>query len=66
MTTIAIKCLECKKLVEFEADEVGLEAWYNGALIQQALPDLPASLREMLITEICPACFDKLFTEEDM
>jgi hypothetical protein len=64
--TIAIKCVECGKVVEFEVDEVGLEAWYNGALIQQALPDLPASLREMLITEICPACFDKLFTEEDM
>jgi hypothetical protein len=63
--TIAIKCVECSKLVEFDVDEQGLEAWYNGALIQQALPDLPASLREMLITEICPACFDKLFTEED-
>jgi hypothetical protein len=29
------------------------------------LPDPPASLREMLITRICPTCFAKLFAEED-
>jgi hypothetical protein len=58
-----ITCVECRKPVEFEVDELGIAAWRHGDLIQHALPDLPASLREMLITQICPICFDKLFAE---
>jgi hypothetical protein len=63
--TIAIKCVECSKLVEFDVDEQGLADWHAGILIQHALPELEAPLREMLITQLCPTCFDKLFAEED-
>jgi hypothetical protein len=62
---IMIHCIECKEPVEFEVDEEGLADWHAGILIQHALPELEAPLREMLITQICPKCFDKLFAEED-
>jgi len=33
--------------------------WKSGRLIQDAMPSVPAEQREMLITGICPECWDK-------
>lgn len=44
-------------LVETE----GLKAWHNGIKIQDALPDLTPEERELLITGICPECWNKSF-----
>lgn len=43
-------------------------AWKSGVLIQDALQSVPAEQREMLITGICPECWDKVmkpFDEEE-
>jgi hypothetical protein len=34
-------------------------AWKSGMLIQDAIQSVPAEQREMLITGICPGCWDK-------
>ena len=34
-----------------------LEAWQNGKLAQDAFPYLTDDQREILISELCPACF---------
>jgi hypothetical protein len=65
MIEIAVNCVGCDKLVKFEVDEQGLIDWQNGALVQHAFPELEAPLREMLLTQLCPACFDKLFSWDD-
>ena len=41
--------------------------WSDGELAQVAFPYLSADEREMLITGICPTCWDKMFDdgEED-
>lgn len=41
-------------------------AWENGDLLaQEAFPYLTASEREILISGICPKCWDKMFPEEE-
>jgi hypothetical protein len=65
MIEIAVNCIGCDKLVKFEVDEQGLIDWQNGALVQHAFPELESSLREMLLTKLCPACSDKLFSWGD-
>lgn len=37
----------------------------NGELIQNAMPYLNAEEREMLISGICPSCWNNMFNEED-
>ena len=36
-------------------------AWQNGELAQNAFPYLSAEEREMLISGICPTCWEKTF-----
>ena len=36
-------------------------AWEDGELVQNAFPYLSADEREMLISGICPTCWDKMF-----
>jgi hypothetical protein len=60
-TEIENKCFHCgganKILVETEY----LEKWYNGALIQEAFPNLTSNERELIQTGIHPECWDKMF-----
>lgn len=40
----------------------GFTNWYvKGMLIQEALPDITATEREILISNICPDCQKKIF-----
>ena len=39
--------------------------WQDGALAQDAFPYLSANEREMLISGICPTCWDKMFPTEE-
>lgn len=41
-------------------------AWENGdLLVQEAFPYLTASEREILISGICPTCWDKVFGSDE-
>jgi hypothetical protein len=42
-----------------------LAAWRSGTLIQRAFPEMPADQRELLITGTHPACWDRLFAEDE-
>lgn len=63
--TFEDNCVVCGKPYSVEVDEEGWNAWRNGELIQNALPDMTAGDREFLISQICPTCFDDLFKEDD-
>ena len=56
--------LTCPFCGENHAVEVNLaqyEAWQNGELIQNAMPDLAPTEREQLISGLCPKCQAKMF-----
>lgn len=61
-----IKCFNCGKEVELPITQTQVDNWHKkGTLIQREFPELSASQREMLLTEICPECWDEIFKEEE-
>ena len=58
-------CPFCGKeyMCEFPTD--GYEKWMGGELIQKAMPAVPASVREWLISGICLGCQESIFGEEE-
>ena len=60
---VEIKCKTCGTGVEIECDPNDWVAWYEGKLIQDAMPYLTVDQREVLISGMCGVCFDNLFSE---
>lgn len=64
LSEITLRCRICGKTSTAVVSTQGLRDWANGALIQNALPELSPEQRELLISSLCSTCFDKLFAEE--
>ena len=61
MMVLGTSCPICGKHQVITVDADGYTAWNEGALIQDALPELTASEREALITGICDDCWNLSF-----
>lgn len=59
------KCPWCGKENIVKVKEEDWKRYKNGELIQRAFPYLNGDEREMLITGICPECWNKEFDEEE-
>lgn len=59
------RCPNCGEIHDIWVPIEGYRRWQAGALIQEALPELPAKDRELLITGLCDKCFAKLSVEDD-
>lgn len=60
---VEVECVNCKKKHTIIVPIAGYKLWASGqALIQDALPGLSADERELLVSNICPACWNKLFS----
>lgn len=64
---INIKCASCGTMYKIKFTEEQyqrLVQWKAGKMnIQDALPDLSADDRELLISSICGKCYDKMFKD---
>lgn len=58
---IEITCPFCGAPHYVACSAEGFEAWQNGELIQNALPELTPTEREQLISRICPECQKSIF-----
>lgn len=59
-------CPLCGKAHEVMVYAEDFDAWQNGDLLaQEAFPYLTVTEREILISGICPDCWDKMFSEEE-
>lgn len=56
-------CLWCNKEHNVRVPLSGLIKWESGSLIQDALPTLSAGDRELLISNTCESCFQKMCEE---
>ena len=63
--SIVTSCPFCGHANFVEVNEDDYFEWYNGALAQNAFPYLSADEREMLISGICPTCWEKTFGGEE-
>ena len=59
--TVVTRCPFCGRGNEVEVNEMDYLDWEGGELAQVAFPYLSAEEREMLISGICPTCWDKMF-----
>ena len=59
-------CPFCGHAHEVAVNEDDYFSWmFDGDLVQTAFPYLSANEREMLISGICPTCWNKTFAGED-
>jgi len=57
-----IVCGSCKQEYNIVADRNDMEAWLSGdKLIQDALGYLSGAERELLLTQTCNNCYQKMF-----
>ena len=54
-------CPFCKRGHEVEVNESDYWDWDDGVHVQDAFPYLSAGERELLVSGICPTCWDKMF-----
>jgi hypothetical protein len=62
---IITACPFCGHANEIEVNEEDYWDWQDGELVQNAFPYLSADEREMLISGICPTCWEKTFGGEE-
>jgi hypothetical protein len=63
-TVVDVPCHFCKEATALTVSVQGLADWQNGELIQNALPELNADQRELLISGTCGTCWDGMFPPE--
>lgn len=59
--TIKVKCPKCGKTYYLHVYPEDWKNYQEGMLVQDAFPYLSADERELLLSKICPDCWDKLF-----
>jgi hypothetical protein len=62
---IPTRCPSCTKTFVIEVPDSEFEAWQGGVLIQNAMPSVPADVREQLVSGIDPKCWDEMFSEAE-
>ena len=62
---VAAPCRLCNEVTDLTVNVEGFVAWQGGKLIQEALPELDADQRELLISGTCPTCWEKMFPSEE-
>ena len=63
--TVVTACPFCGCANEVEVNESDYWDWQDGELAQVAFPYLNPDEREMLVSGICPACWDEMFPDDD-
>ncbi len=61
----AKKCVICHDFVEIEMSAEGYKKYIEGALIQDAFPNMRVEDREFLISGICKNCQKDIFDRRD-
>lgn len=56
-----LPCIGCHKTSEVEVDFTSYQRYKNGALIQDAFPNLTPEQRELIQTGTHPSCWDAIF-----
>lgn len=63
---VQITCNCCGKEFLIPCNKEDFEDYVNGnKLIQEAFPYMPAELRELFVSGICPKCWNNIFPEDE-
>lgn len=61
VVSLHVLCRKCQNRFPITANQEDLMAWKAGRLIQDVLPYLNEDERELLISNTCQSCFNKMF-----
>ena len=63
---VDVVCPFCGKTTTIQVVGKDFYAWkFEGVLIQDAMPYLPANMRETLISGLCDECQEKMFSSSE-
>ena len=62
---VAVPCRMCDTVHDLTVNVEGFVNWQSGQLIQNALPELSADERELLISGTCDECWQQLFPPDE-
>ena len=62
---VAVPCRLCNEVADLTVNIEGFVAWQGGKLIQEALPELSADQRELLISGTCDKCWNEMFGSDE-
>ena len=65
MLIVETTCPFCDGISYVEVNELDYYDWQEGKLAQDAFPYLSAGDRELLVSGICPLCWDRMFSIPD-
>ena len=60
-----VNCRMCGKEYKIHVTKSDYDRWQNGEVIQKAMPYLVVEDRELLISQTCGTCWNKMFSEEE-
>ena len=63
--TVVVGCIKCAEPQHITVGHADLDSWQGGTNIQNAMPDLSAADREILISGFRGECFDNMFAGEE-
>jgi hypothetical protein len=62
---LELECMYCNYKEVITVAEADYIAWHNGRLIQNAFPYLTDGQRELMISNTCDDCWNRLFPHTD-
>lgn len=62
---VLIECPHCKRTFEIVVGLTDFENFQKGMNVGEAFPYLNADLREMFLSQICPECWNEIFSTEE-
>lgn len=65
MITLELKCKYCNKIHKIPVFKEDLEKYNKGKLVQECFPYISTEYRELLISGMCPECWDNLYEENE-
>lgn len=60
--TFIITCTHCHEEYPVKVNRDGYFKWRSGVMIQDALPELNADERELMVSRTCSGCWDRIFS----
>ncbi len=60
---LVLKCRRCGISYVLNVTRSEMLAWARGDLVQKAFPKLSAGERELIVSQICGKCYDKIWKE---
>lgn len=61
---LSIRCAMCTELHFISVEKDDFDRYKNGEKVQNAFPYLNDGQRELIISQLCNECFDKMFPDE--